>query len=457
MKLPAQFVASLEANLGADEARALCEALDTPPTTSIRFNPYKVTRRPEGRQVPWCRYGYLLDERPQFTLDPLFHGGAYYVQEASSMFVEHIYRSVMPDEGAVRVLDLCAAPGGKTTLLSTLAGLESTVVANEVIRPRAMTLADNVRKWGLGNVVVTNNDPAHFEGFKDYFDFILVDAPCSGEGMFRRVPESRGEWSADNVNLCAQRQRRILSDIWGALKPGGVLVYSTCTFNRAENEDNVAWLASEYDVEAAEVAVDPAWGVVKGGVESDGGQINTFRFYPHKVDGEGFFAAVLRKAEGKARTKTPKPRRQIFSELQKPVVRELAGWVMQPEFMHFAQAGENIYGYYAAAYDDVKTLSQTLSVVYSGVMMGQIFKGRLKPEHPLALFHDLRCDAAAQSSLELDDALNYLRKQDIAPQLLTAEGINLVSFDGLPIGWIKRIGNNRSNNMYPKELRIQNL
>lgn len=457
MNLPAAFVSSLEENLGPQEARALCEALDRPPTVSVRFNPYKLSEQPEGRRVPWCRYGYLLDERPQFTLDPLFHGGAYYVQEASSMFVEHLYRSTMEGREGVRVLDLCAAPGGKTTLLSTLAGLESVVVANEVMRPRAMTLADNVKKWGLGNVVVTNNDPSHFADFKDCFDFVLVDAPCSGEGMFRKDPASRAEWSPDNVKLCAQRQRRILSDIWGALKPGGVLVYSTCTFNRAENEENIEWLASEYACEPAGVDVDPAWGVVEGGVECGSGMIDTFRFYPHRVEGEGFFAAVLRKADGKVRTKTPKPRRRAFTDLDKKALTELRRWVGQPEYMYFAQAGDNIYGYYGEAFGVVRTLAESMSIVHSGVLMGQIFKGRLRPEHPLAMFHDLAADAAPQSALALDDALNYLRKQDIAPALLCEEGVNLVTFEGLPLGWIKRIGSNRTNNMYPKELRIVNL
>ena len=197
--------------------------------------------------------------------------------------------------------------------------------------------------------------------------------------------------------------------------------------------------------------------MVKGSVGNDNGPINTFRFYPHKVEGAGFFAAVLRKADAKVRTKTPKARRQIFTDPHKPLIKEVASWVSQPEFMYFAQVGDNIYGYYSDAYEDVKTLAQSMSVVYSGVMMGQVFKGKLRPEHPLALFHDLCLEAAAESPLELDDALNYLRKQDISPSLLTQEGINLVSFEGLPIGWIKRIGNNRSNNMYPRELRIVNL
>lgn len=455
MNFNPDFIKSLDGLPGVNPALLLA-ALDSPAPVSVRFNPFKVSQQPEGRRIPWSKYGYYLDERPQFTLDPLFHAGAYYVQEASSMFLEHIYRETVGDAQGLRVLDLCAAPGGKTTLLSTLVGLDSTVVANEVMRPRALTLADNVRKWGLGNVAVTNNDPAHFAGFRDYFDVILVDAPCSGEGMFRKNPDSRAEWSLENVKLCAARQRRILGEIWGALKPGGLLIYSTCTFNRQENEENVAWLAEQYSCEGVTIDIPAEWGIVAGEVESrEGAPIGTFRFYPDKVEGEGFFAAVMCKESGKARTNVPKPRKTLFSELPRQAAKEAGRWVNQQEFMHFAHIGDTIYGYYNAAYSTVKLLSETLSVMYSGVQAGQIFSGKLKPEHPLALFHDLSREAVNEAPLTLDDALQYLRKNDIDPSLLD-EGLNLITFDGFALGWIKRIGR-RSNNLYPKELRIMNL
>ena len=454
--LPEAFVEATMDMLGRDEAQRLFDALETPAPVSVRFNPYKLTEQPEGRQVAWSRYGYYLDERPQFTLDPLFHAGAYYVQEASSMFVEHIYREAVGEQERVKVLDLCAAPGGKTTLLATLAGLDGLVVANEVMRPRAMALADNVKKWGLGNVVVTNNDPAHFEGFRDWFDVVLVDAPCSGEGMFRKTPEARGEWSPANVQLCAQRQRRILADIWGALKPGGILIYSTCTFNRAENEDNIAWLASEYDCEGVGIEVPAEWGVVRGEVAVEGREaIGTFRFYPHRVEGEGFFAAVVRKGGEKARTKAPRARRTVFTDPSKQDMKELARWVDQPGFIYFAQIGEQAYGYYRAVFPAVRTVAEALSAVYSGVEMGQLFHGKLRPEHPLALFHGLAPGIVSETCLALPDALQYLRKGDGGVELFT-EGMNLVSYEGFPLGWLKRIGH-RVNNMYPKELRIVNL
>lgn len=450
---PKEFTESTERMLGRDGARQLLAALDGVPTVSVRFNPYKLSEKPEGRQVPWNRYGFYLDERPVFTLDPLFHGGAYYVQEASSMFVEHIFRSIFPEDvEGLSILDLCAAPGGKTTLLSTIAGLESVVVANEVIRQRAVTLADNVRKWGLGNVLVTNNDPSHFAQLRHCFDVMLVDAPCSGEGMFRKNPDSRGEWSPENVKLCAARQRRILSDAWETLKLGGVLIYSTCTFNRQENEENMEWLVREFACEPVAVDVDPSWGIVAGEVA---GGIDTFRFYPHLAQGEGFFTAVVRKADGKARPKMPRPRRTVFTDAPKQSFKELSRWVQQPGFMKFASIGDNVYGCYMAAFSQIKVLSEVLTAIYSGVHMGQMFHGKLKPEHPLALFHDFNKDVAPEACLDLEQTLDYLRKKDIDADLL-AEGLNIINYQGLPIGWAKRI-NRRVNNMYPKELRIVNL
>lgn len=455
--LPDEFVNSLTEILSAEEANALCNTIENGRSvTSIRLNPFKVSEKPEGKPVPWNRYGLLLDERPSFTLDPTYHAGAYYVQEASSMFVEHLHRTAIGERQGIKLLDLCGAPGGKSTLYSTVVGLDGIVVANEVIRQRAMALAGNVQKWGLGNVVVTNNDPSHFAGFRNWFDVIAVDAPCSGEGMFRKDTKAREEWSPELVTMCAARQRRILADIWGALKPGGILIYSTCTYNRHENEENVAWLASEYDCEGVEVSVPEEWKIVTGNISTEGGvPIPTFRFYPHRVAGEGFFAAIIRKGGQGERACAPKPRRSIFTEIQKGTQRSISSWVAQPEYMKFVQVAGNVYAYYNDTFTDVKTIAESMSVVTSGIMMGQLFSGKLKPEHPLALFHDVNKNDIATAELPLDAALDYLRKQNVESSYFS-EGINLVTYCGFPIGWVKRIGN-RANNMHPKELRITNL
>lgn len=457
MALPPEFVKSLVTILPGNEITALTDAIEnTRPVTSVRFNPYKIHERPTGRQVPWNRYGFLLDERPSFTLDPAYHAGVYYVQEASSMFVEHIYRSAVGEKEGIRLLDLCAAPGGKSTLYSTVVGLGGLVVANEVIRPRAMTLADNIQRWGLGNVVVTNNDPSHFAGFRNWFDVVAVDAPCSGEGMFRKDPKAIEEWSPESAAMCAARQRLILSDIWDTLKPGGILIYSTCTYNTQENENNISWLCRQYECESIDMEVPSEWGIVIGTVANgSSGDIKTFRFYPHMLEGEGFFAAVVRKGGNSERSLAPKPRRTIFTNIPKNAGKEVARLVKQPEYMRFAEVAGNVYAYYETTFPDVKTVAESMSTVTSGIMMGQLFSGKLKPAHPLALFHDINTEAIPQASLTLDCALDYLRKQNIDASSFS-DGMNLVLFGNFPLGWAKRIGN-RVNNLYPKELRIMNL
>lgn len=450
--LPAAFRAALAENLGEQESAALIASLDTPSPVSIRFNPYKIGEKPEGEQVGWSKYGFYLDQRPVFTADPLFHGGAYYVQEASSMFLEQIYRQVFDEDERLRILDLCAAPGGKTTHLSSLAGLESLVVANEVIRSRAKILSENVQKWGLGNVAVTCNDPQHFGSLRSFFDLIVVDAPCSGEGMFRKTPDARNEWTESNVKLCAARQQRILADVWDSLKPGGVLIYSTCTFNPQEDEDNVRWLTQEYDCEPVHVDTDPTWGIVRDEVNG----VEVFHFYPHRVKGEGFFAAVLRKGGHPHKAQRLKARKPVLTDLPKAALQEVGRWCNQPEYMRFALLNnERIFGYYADHCDLVNFLAEQLTVIYSGVEIGQMMGPKLKPEHSLALFHDVSHETVNQADLELFDALKYLRKDEVSPEFFV-EGMNLVCYAGLPIGWIKRIGN-RCNNLYPKEWRILNV
>ena len=457
MMLPEKFVERVLRDLGPEEGRTLCEALESEAPTSVRLHPAKcpvmgptksLSERPSGsaeafaggfpetlpnltpaRRVPWCREGWYLAGRPSFTFDPDFHAGAYYVQEASSQFVGRLL-SGCNFEGA-RLLDLCAAPGGKTTLYASLVGPQGLVVANEIDRRRAAVLADNVRKWGTGNVVVTCCEAAVLGDFEAWFDVVAVDAPCSGEGMFRKDPAARGEWSEANVRLCAARQDGILREAWRALKPGGTLVYSTCTFNRDEDEGSLermlAWTGEEVS-EAAPVDVEASWGVVCGRI----GAFRTFRFYPHRACGEGFFAAVACKsAESGDRVRTPKARRTVLAPVDRKSASELARWLQDPGGMRFGVAGDTSYAWPAAQAEAVQTLSGALPVIYSGVALGTIFKGVLKPDPALAF---------------------YLRRQEIAAAGL-AEGMNLVCVRGRGLGFAKRIGN-RVNNLYPNSLRI---
>ncbi len=453
IELPLQFVERMNAQLGERECADLCAALNGDTPTSIRFNPFKITAPPQGLEpIGWSRYGFYLPERPSFTLDSAFHAGTYYVQEASSQFVGHIL-SYIDIEGA-KVIDMCAAPGGKSTLYSTLVGLDGLVVANEINRQRASVLADNVRKWGLGNIAVTNNDTSHLAQFEAWADVVAVDAPCSGEGMFRKMEEAREEWSEGNVKMCAERQSEILRNAWRALKPGGTLIYSTCTFNDLENEgvlrEFIEFAQDELSAfEQVECSVD--WGVEVSRV----GAFQTFRFSPHRVKGEGFFVAVARKSfDAGGRSRMPKPRKTIFSPLDRKSLVEVSRWVEQSELMHFTMVADTIYGYYTSQADSVKRLAECLTVLYSGVAMGQIFKGKLKPDAALALFHALNREAVGCVRLDNDSILLYLRKAELSVELFDEEGINLVcSADGDAVGWVKRVGR-RVNNLYPNSLRI---
>ena len=458
MELPEKFVGRVLRDLGAEEGAALCAALDGAPEVSVRLNGAKcggaavpaVVARDGAERVPWCAQGYYLAERPQFTFDTDFHAGTYYVQEASSQFVGHLLRDVRT-RGA-RILDLCAAPGGKTTLYASLAGPEGLVVANEIDRKRAQVLADNVRKWGTGNVAVTCCEPGRMADFAGWFDVVAVDAPCSGEGMFRKDEGARAAWSEGNVRLCAARQEEILRAAWRLLKPGGTLIYSTCTFNREENEGSLERLSAEAGDEAvacAEIAADEAWGIVCGRV----GAFRTFRFYPHRARGEGFFASVVRKAEDAAcRVRLPRGRRQPIAAVDRATASELRRWVREPDAMRFGAVADTCYGWYEAQAEAVATLSAALPVIYSGVALGQLFKGRLKPDPALAFFAGLDRGAAAVAELDEEQALRYLRRQEVAPAAF-AEGMNLVAARGRALGFAKRIGG-RVNNLYPQSLRI---
>ncbi len=449
MSLPEKFVARVVDEMGPTEGRALCEVLEGEPPVSVRLNPDKPRAEFDGEPIPWSRYGLRLAVRPSFTADPRFHAGAYYVQEAGSQFVGHLLEPY-DIEGAT-VLDMCAAPGGKTTLYSTMVGAGGLVVANEIVRNRAMVLADNVRKWGVGNVVVTNNTPKHLAAFENWFDVVAVDAPCSGEGMFRKDHGARDEWSENGVRMCAARQTEILDEAWRALRPGGVLIYSTCTFNTVENEGVLRSFAERMGdelVEAEPVTCETSWGVAEGRV----GAFRTYRFYPHRTVAEGFFASVARKRESGERRSVPKPRRRVMNDIGGDARRELSHWVLHPDRMRFAEVGGSLHAYHAGRYDDVRYVSESLNVVCSGVDMGQIFGGKLKPDPALAFFCGLDRDAVPVADLSRDEALAYLRKQEL-PASLFADGVNLVCCDGFALGFAKRIAN-RVNNMYPNSLRI---
>ena len=291
-RLPEKFETSISQKLGSD-LPAFIESLNESPPVSIRINPHKNKRPAPADPIPWCPFGQYLPQRPVFTLDPLFHAGSYYVQEASSMFLGEALRQSTDLRLPLRVLDLCAAPGGKSTHILSLIGTESLLVSNEVIRSRASILSENIQKWGYPNAIVTNNEASDFQQLKGFFDVIVIDAPCSGEGLFRKDPNAINEWSPDDVQRCSARQKRIVTDVWAALRENGILIYCTCTYNESENEDNLKWLKENYSLDFIRLRTETSWGITE--VETNG--LFAYRFFPHKTRGEGFFLSVMRKTE----------------------------------------------------------------------------------------------------------------------------------------------------------------
>jgi 16S rRNA C967 or C1407 C5-methylase (RsmB/RsmF family)/NOL1/NOP2/fmu family ribosome biogenesis protein len=454
IQLPPAFESQMLKLLGAAEFEQFKTAINQTSRTSIRVNPAKTFSLTwPTTQIPWSKNGYFLKERPSFTLDPAIHAGAYYVQEASSMFVEHILTSLQIPKGVF--LDLSAAPGGKSTLLSTYLGQDGLLVANEVIQSRATILKENLIKWGLGNAVVTNNDPDHFDPLEGFFDLVLVDAPCSGEGMFRKDTQAREEWSPDNVQLCSARQKRIMDKAGALVKGGGYLVYSTCTFNEQENEDMIRFLTSEFALVPVRVPVDPAWNIVETSVETEDGTFFGYRFFPHKVEGEGFFITVLRRPES-ASTQDPGKTKEFKHPVLK-AVSEKDSEQLDAE-LGFDGAGkyytlnESYFRINKDFYRYFEKIAHVLSLRYFGVELGKQQKKEWIPSHEWALSR-LPKSQFPSHELSLSEALEFLRKNDFSVEGLPV-GWVLMTYQNLPLGWVKNLGN-RLNNYYPKEWRIR--
>ncbi|HEY6954128.1 MAG TPA: RsmB/NOP family class I SAM-dependent RNA methyltransferase, partial [Flavisolibacter sp.] len=338
-----------------------------------------VSRLPFASPVPWTDYGFYLAQRPSFTFDPLFHAGCYYVQEASSMFLEQAFKQLVDLSKPLRVLDLCAAPGGKSTHILSLVSADSLVVSNEIIRSRNNILVDNISKWGAANAIVSNNDPSAFRKLEGFFDIMVVDAPCSGSGLFRKDEEAIDEWSLNNVQLCSQRQQRILADSLAALKEGGVLVYSTCSYSREEDEEIADWLVSEFQMESLPLQIRPEWNIVE--THSPKANAKAYRFYPDKLKGEGFFLACFRKTTV---TREAKHRPAKPAKLSKSEIDIIGRWVKAGEG-EIVKDNDSFFLLPSAITSDYTILNSILNIRHKGVKLGQVMKDRLVPDHSLAL------------------------------------------------------------------------
>ena len=401
-QLPTVFMERTRQLMGEERFERYLSSFEEDTPVSIRLNPLKMLevrgKRLEvkdGEQVPWCDNGYYLKQRPNFTFDPLFHAGCYYVQEAASMFLDEVLRQTLTSDLRPQTsLDLCAAPGGKSTLLRAALPKDCVLYSNEPIRTRANILLENVTKWGYKNHFVTNAYPKDYRASKLRFDVILCDVPCSGEGMFRKDEATIREWSPQQVEKCWQLQRDIVSDAWACLNDGGLLIYSTCTFNTQENEENIRWMLSEFDdAKAMPIITKPEWNIT--GSLLNGFDKPVYRFIPGITRSEGLFICVLRKGDGlrvrDRRTDSPKP-------------------------------------------SDKKSETVGLKATLKDVVSLHVEGPRVE--------------------LTYAQAMAYLRHEALVLPEDTPRGLVNVCFMGHSLGTAKNIGT-RANNLYPKEWKIK--
>lgn len=445
--LPIDFIDNMSNQLGG-ELDAFCQALSEPAVVSIRLNDKLPKQQLDvmaytspSERIPWTDDGYYLSERPMFTLDPMLHAGCYYVQDASSMFLEYVLKTFVDKDSVV--LDLCAAPGGKSTILSQHLSDKGLLVSNEVVRQRVFVLSENMQKWGNGNCVVTHNKPAEFaQKLPSVFDCVLVDAPCSGEGMFRKDEKAQEQWSLPNIQMCAKRQKEILANVWDALKPGGIMIYSTCTFNQTENEQITRFIARDLGADILQLNIPQQWGIV----HTDG-----YRFYPHRLRGEGLYMSVLRKhktAYSDSIRIPPLPRRRHITDESL-----LRSWLRHPEQWHLRQTERFTVALPARYADLVEYLYAHFTCLSAGFGLSEL-RGRTQhPQHSLSMSKELVAKQFCTVELDLPTALDYLRAQAISLEN-APKGLVLLTYKSVPLGFAKNIGNH-CNNLYPNEWRIR--
>lgn len=447
--LPPSLLNALENAPGFDRQNFEAVHASGQQVTSIRINPSKCTVEElafHTDAVPWSSVGYYLGQRPSFTLDPLLHAGCYYVQEASSMFLEQALKQTADLSQPLKVLDLCAAPGGKSTLIQSLITHDSLLVSNEVIKSRSTILQENITKWGAANVVVSSNDPKDFARLEGFFDVMVIDAPCSGSGLFRRDAAAIEEWSEANVLLCSQRQQRIVADALPALKRDGVLVYCTCSYSVEEDEAVVDWLCTEFGLSSLSLVTDASWNIVPSFTAQH--KAACYRFYPGKVRGEGFFIACLQKNDG---TEALHSSKQKNTKLSKAEQQAVSGWIDASAQIYLFRHKEDVIAVPRSFEPYIPVLQHTLYLRQAGITLGKLVNDALIPAHALAL-STIYDNSLPAISLDNKEALQYLRRTDVS--LATAlKGWALMQYKGHNLGWAKLLPN-RLNNYYPKEWRI---
>ena len=445
--LPQLFQERILATYGAENGKDFLKAVAGKPAVSIRINPRKKWTLPEAYSVPWCKTGYYLPQRPEFIFDPHFHGGCYYVQESSSMFLEKALSATrLPPDPLV--LDLCASPGGKTTHLLSWLPDTALVHANEVIHSRIPALKENIIRWGQPNVIITKADPAQFETLHELYDLVLVDAPCSGEGLFRKDPAAVNQWSPANLLTCELRQRRILESAVKTVRKGGYLIYSTCTFNPGENENQIDYLLQngfEY-IPILEAESLPEITRIRVNEAEKG-----YAFHPHRTRGEGFFLVLLRKISEHSQIDEKNKGRNFF-EKKIPIPTALNDFIGEAEKWCAFQKKEFLFLIPSAWEKTIAMITSELPTVYAGTEAAIQKAGDWIPRHPLSL-STLLSDKTPSIELSREEALKFLKKESLSGRDIP-KGYYAVQFEGTALGWVKAIPG-RLNNLLPPEFRIR--
>lgn len=451
--LPEEFSTYTREIMGEQRWTRFAEAMGEEPPVSVRLNPMKFRSdsmalpAEEDEPVEWCREGRYLKERPMFTLDPLLHAGAYYVQEAASMYITQVIRDHAPADRPLMVLDLCAAPGGKSTAMRSVLPEGSLLMTNEPMRPRANILMENIQKFGHPDVIVTNNYAIDYQRSRLQFDVILADVPCSGEGMFRKDEGAIREWSVANVKKCAALQREIITDIMPCLRDGGLLVYSTCTYNRQEDEENVDFICSEWQME----------------------KLSERHFIPGETRSEGLYMAALRQTgsdasqqttismlDSSATKKDKKQKRRGKASAEQAVkgAKEMSGWIKGNEDFSITTLGQRFVAVRKQWRNVYDTALEKLRVMHAGIELGEPKGKDIIPAEGLALSTAFNPEAFATAELDRDTAIAYLRREPIQLPPDTPRGFVAVGYQGLNLGFVKNLGN-RTNNLFPQEWRIR--
>ncbi len=453
LPLPEQLITSLRTAPGFNEETFRQVHQSGVQVVSIRINPAKpvdaATHFIAAKKIPWASHGYYLQKRPSFTADPLFAAGCYYVQEAGSMFLEEVMRQTCALHQPLCVLDLCAAPGGKSTLIQSIISADSLLVSNELIKTRANILAENMTKWGAANVIVTSNEAKDFKKLPQFFDVIVADAPCSGSGLFRKDNEAIGEWSLSSVAACSLRQQRILADVLPALKPGGILIYSTCSYSEGENEFVADDIMRQYNMEPLRINLPAGEGIIE--TISPEKKAYGYRFYPDKIQAEGFFIAAFKLAGSGKDLHAQKRYRDLDIPLKETA--PVLPFIQQPHHFSFIKQEETILAFPKVLMPFLQQVKNNLYIKKAGVAAGCIIKGQLVPDHELAV-SSILSEELKRLELTEDVAMDYLRRNEIKAGT-GYTGWAVVCFKKYALGLVKVLPS-RVNNYYPKSLRILN-